>query len=123
MTAVISDKQRIQHALTTFDFKTLFVEELECDIRREAPLAIVIDGQTYMLRPLVEKRGFKVYTCMLDAEGHVPGSAMMHQIKCELTTNAYERLISYAVAARTQQAWQCGKREPSNLIFAACITS
>src|SRR5579875_902086 len=110
--AVASDRQRIQHSLAAFDFKTLFVEELGWDILREAPLAIVIDGQTYTLRPLVEKRGFKVYLCSPDAQGHIPASGIMRQIERDVTTHAYEHLIIYTDAARTQQAWQWVKREP-----------
>ena len=70
------DKYRIQRNLTTFNFKTLFIEELGWDILREAALAIPIDGQTHMLRPLVEKRSFKVYLCSPDAHGHLPNSAI-----------------------------------------------
>ena len=68
------DKQRIQQYLKAFDFRTLFIEELGWDNLREAPLAISDDGQTYTLRPLVEKRGFKVYMCGPDVNGRVPGS-------------------------------------------------
>ena len=112
MIAVISNKQRIQRHLAAFDFKTLFVEELGWDILREAPLAIIVDGQTYMLRPFVEKRGFKVYSCMPDAQGCIPSSAIMRQIEREVTTHTYEHLIIYTDAAYTQQAWQWVKREP-----------
>src|SRR2546430_88566 len=79
---------------------------------REAPSAIPIDGQTYMLRPLVEKRGFKVYLCSPDAQGHLPNSATMRQIECELTRHAYEHLIIYADAAQESQVWQWVRREP-----------
>ena len=68
------DRQRIQQCLKAFDFKTLFIEELGWDNLREAPLAISVDGGSYTLRPLVETRGFKVYTCSPDANGWVPGS-------------------------------------------------
>lgn len=54
------DKQHIQQYLKAYDFTTLFREELGWDTLKEALLAIPVDGQIYTLRPLVEKRGFKV---------------------------------------------------------------
>src|SRR5712692_11644669 len=69
------DKRRIQQYLKAFDFRTLFIEELGWDTLRETPLAISVDGQSYTLHSLVEKRGFKVYTCGPDVNGQVPGSA------------------------------------------------
>jgi hypothetical protein len=81
---VAPDRQRIQQYLKAFDFRTLFIEELGWDNLREAPLPLAIDGQSYMLRPLVEKRGFKVYTCS-PAKGQVPGSAIMQKIEATPT--------------------------------------
>jgi hypothetical protein len=112
MMAVILDKQRIQRDLATFDFKSLFVEELGWDILRESPWTISVDSQTYILRPLVEKRGFKVYLCSPEVQGHIPASAIMRQIERELTKHAYEHLIIYTDAVQTQQAWQWVRREP-----------
>jgi hypothetical protein len=111
VTTVAPDKQHIQRTLIAFDFKTLFVEELGWDILREALLTIAVDGQIYILRPLVEKRGFKVYTCTAGAS-NVPLSTTMRQIERELTTHAYEHLIIYTDAAHTQQVWQWVRREP-----------
>jgi len=107
-----ADQRRIQHDLTTFNFKTLFIEELGWDTLREAPLVIHIDGYTYLLRPLVEKRGFKVYLCSPNEQGHVPDSTTMRQIERELTRYAYEHLIIYTDASQASQAWQWVRREP-----------
>jgi len=106
------DRQRIQQYLKAFDFRTLFIEELGWDTLREAPLNISVDGQSYTLRSLVEKRGFKVYTCGPDAKGQVPSSATMHKIEREVTRHAYEHIIIYVDAAQENQAWQWIKREP-----------
>ena len=106
------DRRRIQQYLKAFDFRTLFIEELGWDTLREAPLAIAVDGQTYTLRPLVEKRGFKVYTCSPDTKGQVPSSAIMHKIEREVTRHAYEHIVIYIDAAQENQVWQWIKREP-----------
>jgi hypothetical protein len=108
------DKQRIQQYLKAYDFTTLFREELGWDTLKEAPLAIPVDGQIYILHPLVEKRGFKVYLCSPTTQGQMPASAVMRQIEREMTKHAYEHLIIYTDAAREEQGWQWVKREPGN---------
>ena len=68
--AMTPDRRRIQQCLKAFDFKTLFIEELGWDTLREAPLALTVDGQSYMLHPLVEKRASK---CMCAARMRMGG--------------------------------------------------
>lgn len=66
------DKQRIQGYLKAFDFTALFIEELGWDYLKESPLCITLDGQdTYILRPLVAKRGVKVYVCDPNSQGKI----------------------------------------------------
>ncbi len=55
-TGITTNRQRIQQHLRAFNFKALFVEELGWDILSEHALAIPVEGVTYVLRPLVEKR-------------------------------------------------------------------
>src|SRR6266436_1706265 len=106
-----SDKQRIQSYLKAFDFKTLFAEELGWDYLREPSLAIPLDGQTYTLRPLVEKRGVKVYICDPNAQGKIPADHLLRSIEREVTKHAYEHILIYVDAAREHQVWQWVKRE------------
>ena len=107
----LPDRQHIQQLLKSFAFRKLFVEELGWDNLGGAPRPVDVNGYVYSLRPLVEKRGFKVYTCGPDANGGLPDSAAMHAIERELTRDAYEHLIIYADAAQTSQAWQWVRRE------------
>jgi len=110
MTVTI-DIQRIQRHLKTFDFKTLFVEELGWDILHEAPLVVTVDTQTYTLRPLVEKRGVKTYLCDPNAHGNIPADATLRKIEREVTKHAYEHILIFIDTARENQAWQWVKRE------------
>jgi hypothetical protein len=54
-----TNRQKIRQCLRDFNFKMLFVEELGWDILNEHPLVIPVDGTTYVLRSLVEKRGVR----------------------------------------------------------------
>jgi hypothetical protein len=92
------DKQRIQRYLKAFDFTALFIEELGWDYLREPSLCITLDGQhTYILRPLVEKRGVKVYVCDPNSQGKIPDDPTLRKIEREVTKHAYEHILIYAV--------------------------
>jgi hypothetical protein len=100
MTVNTSDIQRIQRYLKTFDFKTLFVEELGWDILKESPLIITIGNETYTLRPLVEKRGVKTYLCDPNAHGKIPDDATLRKIEREVTKHAYEHILIFVDTER-----------------------
>jgi len=110
-TGITTNRQRIQQHLRDFNFKTLFVEELGWDILSEHALAIPVEGVTYVLRPLVEKRGVKVFVCDPDAEGKIPTDGSLRKIEREVTRHTYEHIVIYVDAARGNQVWQWVKRE------------
>ena len=64
-----------------------------------------------MLRPLVEKRGVRVFVCEPDAEGRIPADGVLREIEHEVIRYAYEHFIIYVDAARENQVWQWVKRE------------
>src|SRR5260221_1173541 len=99
-TGIMTNRQRIQQHLRAFNFKALFVEELGWDILNEHPLMISVDGITYMLRPLVEKRGVRVFVCESDAEGRIPADGVLRKIEHEVIRYAYEHFIIYVDTAR-----------------------
>ena len=110
---MVPDKQRIQRYLKACDFTALFIEELGWDYLKEPPLCIILDGQhTYTLRPLVEKRGVKVYVCDPNSQGKIPDDPTLRKIEREVTRHAYEHILIYVDAAKENQVWQWVKREP-----------
>ncbi len=106
-----TNRQQIQQYIRDFNFQQLFVHELGWDHLNEPPLTIPCDGQTYTLRPLVEKRGVKVYVCDPDAQGKIPADPILRKIEREVTRHAYEHFIIYVDAARRRHVWQWVKRE------------
>src|SRR5260370_34038304 len=88
-----ANRQQIRQRLRDFNFKALFVEELGWDILDEHALVIPVEGATYVLRPLVEKRGVKVFVCDPDAEGRIPTERVLRKIEREVTRHAYEHFI------------------------------
>jgi hypothetical protein len=106
-----TNRQQIQKHIQDFNFKQLFVNELGWDHLNEPPLTIPCDGQAYVLRPLVEKRGVRVYVCDPDAQGKIPSDPILRKIEREVTKYAYEHFIIYVDAAKQRQVWQWVKRE------------
>src|SRR5438034_11164712 len=105
-TNLVTKRQHIQQYLQSFDFKDLFREILGWDNLKERPISILCDNYTYILRPLVEKRGVKVYVCDPTSSGNIPADPILRRIESELTKHAYEHIIIYTDAARTRQVWQ-----------------
>jgi hypothetical protein len=105
------DRHRIQQYLKTFDFRTLFVDELGWDNLRERALTISLDNQVYFCTPLVEKRGVKVYLCVINAQTDLPDRATLRKIEREITRYSYEHILIYSDSGCNQQIWQWVKRE------------
>ena len=106
-----TNRQKVRQCLRDFNFKTLFVEELGWDLLKEHPLVISVEGVAYVLRPLVEKRGVRVFVCDPDADGHIPADRVLRKIEHEVIPYAYEHFIIYVDAARENQIWLWVKRE------------
>ena len=106
------DLARVRNYLKNFEFKTLFVEELGWDRHRMQPLNIEVDGSTYTLNALVEKRGLVTFLCDPDPDGRIPNYAARRKIEKQAAKSVHEHLIIYCDAAKTIQTWQWVKREP-----------
>src|ERR1700736_483482 len=94
-----ANRQSIQRCLRAFDVKTLLVEKLGWELLKQHPLVISVEGVAYVLRPLVEKRGVRVFVCDPNADGHIPADGVLRKIEREVTHYAYEHFIIYADTA------------------------
>ena len=57
---------RVRHYLRECNLEKLFIEELGWD-RHSAQLAVAVDGHTYTLNAIAEKRGVQIFQCQPDA--------------------------------------------------------
>ena len=97
--------------LQAFDFQRLFVEGLGWDHFQVEPLVLPADGHDYTLRPVAEKAQFAVFECAAGPDGAIPGYPVRRKIETQVTKRAFEHLIIFVNAARTQQVWQWVKRQ------------
>src|SRR5579883_1820594 len=101
---------RIRQSLQSFDFRRLFVQELGWD-RHSGSVTVAVDGETYSLQPIAEKRGFQVFECPPGAAGTVPDHPTRSKIERQVAKSAHEHIIIYTDAAKTVQKWQWVRRE------------
>ncbi len=101
---------RIRLCLQQFHFRTLFLQELGWD-RPAGGLTVVVDGRTFGLQAVAEKRGFQVFAYTADDDGGLPEYATRCKIERQAAKLAHEHLIVYTDAARTTQKWQWVRRE------------
>ena len=107
----MTTRQKIQRCLQTFDFEKLFIDVLGWDYLKEPPLIISFENHNFTLRPLVEKRGVKVYVCHPGTQGNIPADPLLRKIEREVIKHAYEHIIIYIDREKTAQVWQWVKRE------------
>lgn len=95
--------------LRTFDFKTLFREQLGWD-NYAAELPLQLDGTEYRLSGIAHKRGFAVYLC-----DTLPDSATRLKLYRRASKATHEQLIIYADRAGGVQVWHWERREGSTI--------
>lgn len=103
---------RIREALKQFDFQALLVEELGWDRHRMQPLSLLVDGSSFVLNALAEKRGMVVFLCEPDKDGEVPPYAIRRKIENQVRRAAHEHLVIYIDREKKNQVWQWVRREP-----------
>src|ERR1700674_4609711 len=100
---------RLRHCLQQFDFRTLFTQELGWD-KHSAHLAVPVDGKTFTLQAVAEKRGMQVFEAAA-ASGDFPDYDVRRKIERHVAKLAHEHIIIYTDAGKTVQKWQWVRRE------------
>ncbi|MBI1987901.1 MAG: SAM-dependent methyltransferase, partial [Nitrospinae bacterium] len=107
---MLLDVTRVRRYLQELDFRPLFIEELGWD-HPSANLEVSIDGQTFTLAAIAQKRGMVAFACVPSGEGRIPDYAMRRKIERQVARSVHEHLILYTDAGKTLQIWQWVKRE------------
>jgi hypothetical protein len=105
------DRARLRRHVQNFAFRELFVDELGWN-RHRLPLTVTVDGASYSLSRVAEKRGFQVFECGSEPDGAIPDHARRMKIYREAAKSALEHLVIFVDAARNCQTWQWVRREP-----------
>ena len=89
---------RVRHYLQTFNLEKLFIEELGWD-RYISQLLVQVNGQTYTLRALAEKRGVQIFEYQPDGDGKIPDYDTRRKIEKQVTRSLSD-LLRHAVIYR-----------------------
>ena len=104
------DKKAIQDRLKKFDFSGLFTQELGWDWHTTR-LPVAVDGKTWSLEPIAEKRGFQVFHCPALAGDSIPDYSTRCKIEIQVSKSAHEHIIIFTDPNKTIQKWQWVRRE------------
>ena len=102
-----STPTRIEKAITTFDFKTLFIEELGWDNYTEDPITVSVSDSKWSLQGIAEKRGRIVYVCRTE---EIPEYPQRCAIERMVTKVRDRHFIVFIDNMQTQQVWQYAQR-------------
>ena len=103
--------EELRPHLRDFDFTGLFVDGLGWNHYQVEPVAVLVNGREYSLKPVAEKAGFAVFECAADQDGAVPPYPVRRKIESQIAKSAFEHLVIFADKEQTTQVWQWVKRE------------
>ncbi len=99
-------------------FTDLFIEELGWDEARTPPLEVQVDGQTYRLHPIAQKRGLIALAASPElpisrkvGNSGLPPYALRRKIETQVARRYREHIIVFSDEAGEAQVWQWVRRE------------
>ena len=101
---------RVRQCLRAFDFKNLFIQELNWSHCSNRPIALELDGNIARLSPLAELGGVVVYQVELLSSGEIPSSSLRRQIENKVKQITHEHIIIFVDADRNKSVWQWVRR-------------
>ncbi len=105
------NKGKIRSLLKSYDFQTLFTEELGWD-HFHSSIEVSVDGINYSLKGVAQKRGLGVFVLALLPDLSFPDYALRRKIERLVSKSVHEHLIIFTEEADGIQIWQWLKREP-----------
>ncbi len=102
-------RQRAQKYLQTFDFESLFIEELGWDTVDRVTLPFEVDGEPFEVVSIAQKRGFTVFKCITP---EIPTRPIRVKLDRQLTDYSKSHLLVFADEGKTQQIWMWVRQEP-----------
>ena len=95
-------RQRAQKYLQTFDFESLFIEELGWDTVDRVMLPFEVDGEYFEVVSLAQKRGFTVFKCITP---EIPERPIRVKLDRQLMDYSKSHLLVFGDESKTQQEW------------------
>jgi type I restriction-modification system DNA methylase subunit len=103
------NRKRTENYLKTFDFESLFIEELGWDTLDHLQIPLEVQEQIFPVETIAQKRGFTVYQCVSET---IPERKLQKQLDRQLTEYSQSHLLIFTDQAQTKQVWMWVKQEP-----------
>lgn len=97
----------LRQAIRKFEFRSIFINELGWD-NYQAELPVTVDGRTYRLRGVAQKRGFAVFG--LQTAEMLPGP-LRNKIETQVARTHRLHILIFSDAGHTRQVWLWALRE------------
>jgi hypothetical protein len=104
------DTRQVRQCLRSFDFKNLFIQELNWSHCGNRPIDLELDGNIARLSPLAELGGVVVYQVELLNSDEIPSPTLRRQIENKVKQLTHEHIIIFVDAGRTKAVWQWVRR-------------
>ncbi len=101
---------RVRQCLRDFDFKNLFIQELNWSHCSNRPIDLELDSNIVRLSPFAELGGVVVYQVELLGSGEIPSSSLRRQIENKVKQITHEHIIIFVDADRNKSVWQWVRR-------------
>lgn len=105
------DHARFHKLLSDFKLEALF-NELGWDHPTLKSQTITVNGDSFTLSQVANKRGVAVLRCSPDAHGNIPARTVLLKIEREAAKIAHEHLLVFADAAQSTLTWLWVARAP-----------
>jgi hypothetical protein len=102
--------QNSRELLKSFQFRKLFIEELQWANPHIPPFTREINGARFRLTPIAEQGGMYVFEVAVQGDGMIPNRVTRLALERQITPTYYEHLLIFVNAARTVSRWLWVKR-------------
>ena len=97
-------KKQFAQYIRAFNFRELFNDLGWNNDNTTQP--IIVDSETFMLRSVAVKSGFKILVCAPDKSGQIPDYNIRKKIENKVTKLFQEHLIIFTDGREKEQVWQ-----------------
>ena len=102
--------EEVRQYLRAFDFKNLFIQELNWSICGNRPIDLIMDGDIARLSPLAELGGVVVYQVELLNSGEIPSPPLRRKIENKVKQITHEHIIIFVDSNKDESVWQWVRR-------------
>jgi hypothetical protein len=104
------EAKRVRACLNNFEFKKLFIEELNWTSCGNRPIIVPLEDETYCATPFAELGGVVTFLVESQKTGEVPPSSVRRVIEQKIKKQVHEHILVFVDSKKTKSVWQWVRR-------------